>query len=44
MGTTIIINIGRARYAWVTMVPLSFLCVTTLTAGFMSVNREEPDG
>jgi carbon starvation protein len=37
VGTTIIINIGKARYAWVTLVPLSFLSVTTLTAGFLSV-------
>jgi carbon starvation protein len=37
IGTTILINIGRARYAWVTLAPLAFLAVTTLTAGFMSV-------
>ena len=37
VGTTIIINIGRAKYAWVTFVPLCFLTVTTLTAGYMSV-------
>jgi carbon starvation protein len=28
---------GRARLAWVTILPLSFLSVTTLTAGYMSV-------
>ena len=37
IGTTIIINMGRARLAWVTLLPLSFLSVTTLTAGYMSV-------
>ena len=37
IGTTIIIRSGRARYAWVTVLPLSFLAVTTLTAGYMSV-------
>ncbi len=37
VGTTIIINIGRARYAWVTFVPLCFVSTTTLTAGYMSV-------
>jgi carbon starvation protein len=37
VGTTIIINIGRARYAWVTLVPLSFVAVTTLTAGALSI-------
>jgi carbon starvation protein len=37
VGTTIIINIGRARYAWITFVPLCLVSTTTLTAGFMSV-------
>ena len=37
IGTTILINMGRARFAWVTILPLSFLSVTTLTAGYMSV-------
>jgi carbon starvation protein len=37
IGTTIIINMGRARLAWVTIVPLSFLSTTTLSAGFLSV-------
>jgi carbon starvation protein len=39
VGTTILINSGRARYAWVTLLPLSFLTVTTLTAGFLSVRN-----
>jgi carbon starvation protein len=37
VGTTIIINIGRAKYAWVTFVPLCFVAATTLTAGYQSV-------
>jgi carbon starvation protein len=37
VGTTILINMGRARYAWVTLAPLCFVATTTLTAGFMSV-------
>jgi carbon starvation protein len=37
VGTTIIINIGKVRYAWVTAVPLAFVSVTTLTAGVLSV-------
>jgi carbon starvation protein len=37
VGTTILINMGRARYAWVTLAPLCFVSTTTLTAGFMSV-------
>ncbi len=39
VGTTILINLGRARYAWVTLTPMTFLAVTTLTAGFMSVKN-----
>jgi carbon starvation protein len=37
IGTTIIINAGRGRYAWLTILPLAFLATTTLTAGYMSV-------
>ena len=37
IGTTILINLGRVRYAWVTLLPLVFLAVTTLTAGWLSV-------
>jgi carbon starvation protein len=37
VATTVIINTGKARYVWVTLVPLSFLSITTLTAGWMNV-------
>jgi carbon starvation protein len=37
VGTTIIINMGRARYAWVTAVPLAFVSITTLSAGGLSL-------
>jgi carbon starvation protein len=37
VGTTVIINAGRARYAWVTVMPLAFVSITTLTAGALSV-------
>jgi carbon starvation protein len=37
VGTTVIINAGRARYAWVTLLPLSFVAVSTLSAGALSV-------
>jgi carbon starvation protein len=37
VGTTIIINMGKMRYAWVTLVPLSFVSVTTLSAGVLSI-------
>ena len=37
VGTTIIINMGRVKHAWITFAPLCFLATTTLTAGYMSV-------
>jgi carbon starvation protein len=37
VGTTIIINAGKLRYAWVTMLPLAFVAITTLSAGVLSV-------
>jgi carbon starvation protein len=37
VGTTIIINQGKARYAWVTLMPMAFVSVSTLTAGTLSV-------
>ena len=37
VATTIIINTGKAKYMWVTLVPLAFVSITTLTAGVLSV-------
>ena len=37
VGTTIIINAGKIRYAWVTLLPLAFVAITTLSAGVLSV-------
>jgi carbon starvation protein len=37
VATTIVINIGRQRYAWITFLPLCFLSVTTLTAGVLNI-------
>jgi carbon starvation protein len=37
IGTTVIIKSGRARYAWVTLLPLLFVAVTTLSAGWLSI-------
>jgi carbon starvation protein len=37
VGTTLIINIGRAKYAWITFMPLCFISVTTLTAGYLNI-------
>jgi carbon starvation protein len=37
VGTSVIINSGKARYAWVTMFPLAFVVTTTLYAGWRSI-------
>ncbi|MEN6327310.1 MAG: carbon starvation CstA 5TM domain-containing protein, partial [Syntrophomonas sp.] len=37
VGTTMIIRMGRARYAWVTLIPLAFITVTTVTAGYQNI-------
>ena len=33
-GTTLLVNRGRARYTWVTLIPLAFVGTATETAGF----------
>src|SRR6266536_1933685 len=37
VASTILINAGKARYSWVTIVPLSFVATTTLVAGWESI-------
>ena len=36
VATTLVINIGRQKYVWITFLPLCFLTVTTLTAGVLN--------
>lgn len=39
IGTSFIINRGRGKYAWVTIVPMTFVGVTTLTAGILNMKN-----
>jgi carbon starvation protein len=39
IGTSFIINRGRAKYAWVTIVPMIFVGVTTMTAAFLNIKN-----
>jgi carbon starvation protein len=39
IGTSFIINRGRAKYAWVTILPMTFVGITTLTAGFLNMKN-----
>jgi carbon starvation protein len=42
VGTTLIIKSGKARYAWVTLLPLAWLLAATLTAGWQKVFAADP--
>jgi len=42
VGTTVLIKMGKARYAWVTAVPLLWLSIVTLTAGWQKVFDSDP--
>jgi len=42
VGTTLIIKAGRARYVWVTLLPLSALLIVTLTAGWQKIFAADP--
>ena len=37
VATSAIINAGKVRYVWVTMVPMFFVSITTLVAGYFNV-------
>ncbi len=39
IGTSFIINRGRIRYAWVTLLPMTFVGVTTLTAAYLNIKN-----
>jgi len=42
VGTTIIIKMGKARYAWVTVLPLTWLVIVTMTAGWQKLFSADP--
>jgi len=37
VATSAIINAGKVRYVWVTMIPMFFVSITTLVAGYFNV-------
>lgn len=37
VGTTVIIRMGKARYSWITILPLVWLAIVTLTAGWQKI-------
>jgi carbon starvation protein len=42
VGTTLIIKSGKARFAWITLLPLTWLLAATLTAGWQKVFAADP--
>jgi carbon starvation protein len=42
VATTVLIKMGRTRYAWVTLLPTAWLVVVTLTGAWQKVFHENP--
>ncbi len=42
VGTVIIIRMGKARWAWMTLIPLVWLAIVTLSAGWIKITDPNP--
>ncbi|HEX6534501.1 MAG TPA: carbon starvation CstA family protein [Gemmatimonadaceae bacterium] len=42
VGTTVIVKMGKARWSWVTLLPLAWLLVVTLSAGWQKIFSPDP--
>jgi carbon starvation protein len=42
VGTTILIKMNKARYAWITLVPMVWLVIATQTAGYQKMFHPNP--
>ena len=43
LGTTLLIKMGKARYLYVTLVPLLFMCLVTFSAGYIKIFSFDPN-
>lgn len=37
IATTFLLRMGKAKYIWVTMIPMAFLLITTIVAGYQNI-------
>src|SRR5438067_1814225 len=42
LGTTLLIKMHKAKYVFVTLVPLGFMCAVTFSAGYLKVFSSDP--
>ena len=42
VGTTVFVKMGKARYAWITLTPMVWLVIVTMTAGLTKIFAADP--
>jgi carbon starvation protein len=42
VGTTVFIKMGKAKYAWMTLLPMTWLTIVTMTAGLTKIFSADP--
>ncbi|MFN8570718.1 MAG: carbon starvation CstA family protein [Gemmatimonadaceae bacterium] len=42
VGTTVIVKMGKARYMWITLLPMTWLTIVTMTAGTLKIFSDDP--
>jgi carbon starvation protein len=42
VGTTVFVKMGKARYAWITLLPMTWLVIVTMTAGLQKIFAADP--